>query len=322
MFKSYLKTSVRFLLKNKIFSFINIFGLATGTLCCLYILLYVQNQYSFDKQHKNAASIYRITTDLNLTGDKHHGASSSPPIAPAMKSDFPEVQNFVRVVETDKLGSAEHLLRYQEKSFYETGAFYVDSTYFNIFNYHFVEGRAAHSLDEPYDVVLIKSTADKLFGNQSALGKLVNIDDQWGKHDFKVTGVVDESLGKSHLSANMFINLKSGSAGMGIANDGEWAGNNFLYSYVKLRPDADPKAFEKKLPAFLNKYAGQQIKTLGMQKVLHLQPITEIHTTGGYEVEPTKTTDPKFLYILILIAVLIQVIACINFMNLSTARAS
>jgi putative ABC transport system permease protein len=322
MFKSYLKTSVRFLLKNKTFSFINIFGLATGTLCCLYILLYVQNQYSYDTQHKDVASIFRITTDLNLTGDKHHSASSSPPIAPTLKNDFPEVENFVRVVETDKLGSKEHLLRYQDKSFYETGAFYVDSTFFNIFNYHFVEGQALHSLDEPYDVVLIKSTADKLFGTQNAVGKTININDQWGKHDFKVTGVVDESLGKSHLSANLLINIKSGPTGVGVANDGEWAGNNFLYSYIKLRPDANPIAFEKKLPAFLNKYAGQQMKALGMQKVLHLQAVTQIHTTGGYDLEPTKTTDPKFLFILILIAVMIQVIACINFMNLSTARAS
>jgi putative ABC transport system permease protein len=322
MFKSYLKTSVRFLLKNKTFSFINIFGLATGTLCCLYILLYVQNQYSYDKQHKNVASIFRITTDLNLTGDKHHNAPSSPPIAPALKNDFPEVENFVRVVETDKLGSNEHLLRYQEKSFYETGAFYVDSTYFNIFNYHFVEGQAPHSLDEPYDVVLIKSTADKLFGNQSAIGKVININDQWGKHDFKVTGVIDESLGKSHLQGNMFISMKSGPQGISIANDPDWAGNNFLYSYIKLRPGADPNILEKKLPAFLNKYGAQQMKVLGMHKALHLQPVTQIHTTGGFEVEPTKTADPKFLFILILIAVLIQVIACINFMNLSTARAS
>jgi putative ABC transport system permease protein len=309
-------------LKNKTFSFINIFGLATGTLCCLYILLYVQNQYSYDKQHKNVASIFRITTDLNLTGDKHHNAPSSPPIAPALKNDFPEVENFVRVVETDKLGSNEHLLRYQEKSFYETGAFYVDSTYFNIFNYHFVEGQAPHSLDEPYDVVLIKSTANKLFGNQSAIGKVININDQWGKHDFKVTGVIDESLGKSHLQGNMFISMKSGPQGISIANDPDWAGNNFLYSYIKLRPGADPNTLEKKLPAFLNKYGAQQMKALGMHKALHLQPVTQIHTTGGFEVEPTKTADPKFLFILILIAVLIQVIACINFMNLSTARAS
>jgi len=322
MFKSYLKTAFRFLLKNKTFSAINIFGLAAGTLCCLYILLYVQEQYSYDKQHKDAKSIYRLTTDLELTGDKHHGGASSPPISPAIKSNFPEVLDYTRVVETDKLGAKEHLLRYKEQSFYEEGAYYVDSTFFNIFNYHFVEGKAPHALDEPYSIVLLKPTADKLFGHEEAVGKMININDGWGKHDFRVTGVVDESLGKSHLQANMFITMKSGDSGNGIANNHEWAGNNFLFAYLKLRPGADAKALEKKLPAFLQKNAGQEMKSMGMTKVLHLQPVTSIHTTGGYEIEPTKTTDPSFLLILVLIAVMIQVVACINFMNLSTARAS
>jgi len=322
MLKSYLKTALRFLLKNKTFSFINIFGLATGTLCCLYILLYVQQQYSYDKQHKNVNSIYRLTTDLELTGDKHHGAASSPPIAPAMKANFPEVLNYTRVVKTEILGAKEHLLRYKEQSFYETGALYVDSTFFDVLSYNFVEGKAPHVLDNPYDIVLLKSTADKLFGRESAVGKVINIDDSYGKHDFKVTGVIDESLGKSHLEGNMFINMKSGPQGVSIANDDEWAGNNFLYSYLKLRPGADVKALEKKLPALLLKNAGPAMKSTGMTKTLHLQSITSIHTTGGYDVEPTKTSDPSFLFILVLIAVLIQVIACINFMNLSTARAS
>ncbi|MDB5124335.1 MAG: hypothetical protein JWP94_2464 [Mucilaginibacter sp.] len=322
MLKSYLKTAFRFLLKNKTFSFINIFGLAAGTLCCLYILLYVQEQYSYDKQHKNVNNIYRITTDLALTGDKHHGAASSPPIAPAIKRDFPEVQKYTRVVKTDMLGAKQHLLRYKEQSFYETGALYVDSTYFDIFSYHFVEGHAAHALNEPYSVVLLKPTAVKLFGNDNAVGKFVNINDSYGKHDFKVTGVVDQSLGKSHLEGNMFISMKSGNTGNSIANDPEWAGNNFLFSYIVLRPDANPKTLEKKFSAFLKKYAGPQMKQLGMQKELHLQSVRSIHTTGGFDVEPTKTADPSFLFMLILIAVLIQVIACINFMNLSTARAS
>jgi len=322
MIKSYLKTALRFLLKNKTFSLINIFGLAAGTLCCLYILLYVQQQYSYDKQHKDAKDVYRITTDLVLTGDHHHSGASSPPITPAMRRDFPEVQNYTRVVSTDILGAKQHLLRYKEQSFYETGALYVDSTFFDIFNYKFVEGHPEHALDEPYDMVLLKSTADKLFGHESAVGKMVNIDDAYGKHDFKVTGVVDESLGKSHIAGNMFITMKSGPVGKSLSGITEWAGNNFLFAYVKLRPDADALALERKLPAFLNKYAADRLKALGMQKQLHLQHVTGIHTTSGYEIEPTKTTNPLFLLILVLIAVLIQVIACINFMNLSTARAS
>src|ERR1700761_5630395 len=98
MIRSYLKTAVRFLLKNKTFSFINIIGLATGTLCCLYILLYVQDQYSYDKQHKNVNDVYRVTTTLQLPGDNHKNATCSPPIVPAIKHDFPEVEQYTRAV--------------------------------------------------------------------------------------------------------------------------------------------------------------------------------------------------------------------------------
>ena len=151
---------------------------------------------------------------------------------------------------------------------------------------------------------------------------MIEIDDDNGKHDFKVTGVVDESLGKSNIEANMFITMNSGGVGEYVRQNTMWAGNNFTNSFIKLHPNADAAALEKKLPAFLLKYGADQLKQLGMEKRLHLQPIGSIHTTTGYEVEMTKTVDPSFLNILILIAVLIQVIACINFMNLSTARAS
>ena len=113
MIRSYLKTAVRFLLKNKSFSFINIFGLAVGTLCCLYILLYVQDQYSYDKHHKDAKDIYRVNSDLALTGDRHNNATASPPIAPAIKRDFPEVLQFTRHVGI----GGKNLLKYKEKSF-------------------------------------------------------------------------------------------------------------------------------------------------------------------------------------------------------------
>lgn len=310
------------MLKNKTFSLINIIGLATGTLCCLYILLYVQDQYSYDKQHKDVKDIYRITTTLELTGDKHNSATSSPPIVPAMKSDFGEVVQFARLVTTDGFGAKQHLLRYKEKSFYQQNAVYVDSTFFDVFNFHFVSGNANKVLAEPYTIVLLKPVADKLFGSENAVGKMISIDNSFGKHDFKVTGVIDESAGQSHIKASMFLAMNSGGLGQYVRQNSNWAGNNFLYAYVKLRPDASAAALEKKLPEFLNKYGADQLKAIGMKKALHLQPVTTIHTTPGHEHELTKTLDPAFLYIMILVAVLIQVVACINFMNLSTARAS
>jgi len=322
MLKSYLKTAWRFLLKNKTFSLINIIGLATGTLCCLYILLYVQDQYSYDKQHKDVKDIYRITTTLELTGDKHDGAASSPPIAPAMKNDFGEVLQFTRLVTTEGFGAKQHLLRYKEKSFYQQNAAYVDSTFFDVFNFHFVSGNVNKVLAEPYSLVLMKPVADKLFGTEDPIGKMISIDNSFGKHDFKVTGVIDESAGQSHIKVSMFMAMNSGGLGQYVRQNTAWAGNNFLYAYVKLRPDASAAALEKKLPEFLNKYGADQLKAIGMKKALHLQPVTTIHTTPGHEHELTKTLDPAFLYIMILVAVLIQVVACINFMNLSTARAS
>ncbi|MBS1533180.1 MAG: ABC transporter permease [Bacteroidetes bacterium] len=323
MIKSYLKTTARFMLKNKTFSFINIIGLATGTLCCLYILLYVQDQYSYDKHHKNAENIYRVDGDLYINGDMHHHSQTSPPVAPAIKRDFPEVVQFARLIPTDELGNKKNILKYREKSFYETGFVYVDSTFFDMLSYHFVYGENNRDLlSQPYSMVLTKPVSDRIFGNEYPIGKVITIDNGYGKHDFKVTGVVDNSLGKSSVEENIFVTMRSGGFGSFTANANFWAGGNYCVSYIKLRPGASAAALERKLPAFLQKYGAQQLKLLGMRKVLHLQPITSIHTTTGYEAELSKTISPTLLTILALIAIMIQLIACINFMNLSTARAS
>ena len=320
MFKNYLKTSLRFLLKNKTYSFINIFGLALGTLCCVYIILYVTDQYSYDRHQPDAKNIYRVVTDLTLPGDTHHGATTSPPIVPTMKKDFGEVLQYTRLSST--LGVSKNLLKYREKSFYEVDGMYADSTFFDIFSYHFLYGNPANALKERYSVVLTEPVYSKLFGKEDPLGKMITIENGYGKYDFKVMGVIDESFGKTVVNGNFFMTMHSGGMGEYTATTDAWAGNNYTASFVKLRRDASAAALEKKLPAFLNKYGGEQMKSMGMTKQLHLQPLLSIHTTSEYEHEMTKTVSVSFLNIMILIAVLIQVIACINFMNLSTARAS
>ncbi len=320
MLRNYLKTSFRFLLKNKTYSFINIFGLALGTLCCVYLILYVTDQYSYDKHQPDAKNIYRITTKTELAGDKHYGGASSPPIAPAMKRDFAEVLQYTRVVST--LGVSKSLMTYKEKSFYENDALYVDSTFFQLFNYHFIYGNPSNALNAPYTIVLQKSVADKLFGSEDPTGKTITIENNYGKDNFKVTGVVDQSLGKTQIKGNMFLSMNSGGMGSYTYSNTMWAGNNYAYSYVELRPDANVSAFEKKLPAFLNKYGADQLRSLGLKKELQLQRLLDVQTTGGLDHNMIPAISTSFLYIMILIAVLIQVIACINFMNLSTARAS
>lgn len=320
MLQSYLKTALRFLRKNRTFSLINLIGLALGTLCCLYIMLYVKDQYSYDRQFDHAADIYRITSELATNGDRHNMATSSPPIAPAMKTDFPEVLHFTRAIPT--LGAEEHLLVYKQKLFYEKDALLVDSTFFDVFNFHFSAGNAAHALSAPNSIVLSLPVAARLFGDENPIGKAITIHDSWGNTIFTVTGVVDESLVKSSLQANLFIKMNPGGFGGSMLTNNTWTGNNFAYSYVKLAPGTSPEALEKKLPAFLDKYGAQQFKSDGMTKVLHLQPIRSIHTSNQYDVDQGHPVSTSFLHILVLIAVLIQVIACINFMNLSTAKAS
>ena len=320
MIKNYLTIAFRTLLKNRTYSLINAIGLSVGTLCCLYILMFVTNQYGYDKHHTKTKNIYRVTSTLTASGEKHQMATCSPIIAPALKSDFPEIEQFTRVIPTIDVG--RHLLHYQEKSIYEKDAFFVDSTFFNVFTYHFVYGNPMAALVEPYSVVLLQPMAEKLFGETDPTGKTIEIDNAYGNHDFKVTGVVDESLGNTHIPARMFFTMNSGGIGNVVRHSNTWASQNFTYTYIKLNANTDAAAFERKLPAFLDKYGREDLKARGMEKQLHLQPINSIHTTSGYEADIAVPVSASFLNILLLIALLIQIIACINFMNLATARAS
>jgi putative ABC transport system permease protein len=320
MLQSYLKTAIRFLRKNRAFSVINVAGLAIGTLCCLYIILYVKDQFSYDQQFDHARDIFRVTTELKVSGDHHMMASTSPPIAPAMKKDFPEVLQFTRAIPT--LGAEEHLLTYGERSFYVKDAFLVDSGFFDIFNFRFSAGHAGRVLSTPNSIVLSAPVSKELFGDENPIGKSITMSDTWGINVFSVTGVVDESLVKSSLHANLFIKMNPGGFGGAFLKNNVWTGNNYSYSYVKLVPGASAAPIENKLPGLLKKFGEDQFKGLGMTKTLHLQPIGSIHTSTQYDTEHGNTVSRSFLHILILIAVFIQVIACINFMNLSTAKAS
>lgn len=318
MFKSYLRSSFRFLLKNKTFTAINIFGLATGTLCCLYILCYVNGHLHYDRHHADAGDIYRVNSDIVFSGSQRAMATASPPIAPAMKEDFGEILQYTRVIPT--LGVGQHLLRYKGNTYYESQALLTDSTFFDIFSYHFVYGHPKTAFKEPYTVVLRDDVARKLFGRQDPVGQLVELDNAWEKRPLKVTGVFDESMGATHLEAGMFICVNG--YGEGLAGIDTWGGNNFTYSYIKLNPHASAAALQRKLPDFLEKHGGQELKEAGMQKTLLLQPLSQIHTTAGLGAETGHPVNRTFLYVLMAIAILVQVIACINFMNLSTARAA
>lgn len=322
MFRNYLLVAYRTLKRNKTFSFINFLGLTIGTICFLYILLYVRYHRNFDRHHSQIDLLYRIISDLDLANDGEvlHMATCSPPIAPGLQEDYPEVEMVTRACSHPSL--EQNLIRIGEKVFYEKKGLYVDSTFFRMFDYHFIEGDPTTALNEPYTMVISSRLAAKLFDKSSALGEVINIGGGGSEQPFKIMGVYDDALGESHLMPEFFIAMNSGGIGQFIRTNNSWAGNNFIYGYVKLRPGTDPVALEAKLPAFLLAHGADQLRQLGMKKALHLQPVKEIHTGSGLNADMADNTSATFLNILLIIAGFIQLVACINFMNLTTARST
>ena len=318
MFKNYLITSLRFLAKNKAFTLLNIVGLTIGTLCCVYILLYVRDQYSYDRHFTAADRIYRVVYHTEGVGEGHYLAATSPPVAKALATEFSNEITATRVIPT--IGSDEHLLIYNNKGIYEKDACLVDDNFFRIFDFHFLEGDPDAALTGPNAVVLQKRLADKLFGDDDPIGKNIVIQNSDGDNGFVVKGVIDESQSdgenKSSIHANIFFSINSGGFGHHFNSDNQWSDHNYVYTFVKLKPGESAKTLEANLPGFLGRHTNSRVGDL------KLQPLTSIHTTSGYAAEMSKTVSGFFLAVLFAIAAMIQLIACINFMNLATARAS
>jgi putative ABC transport system permease protein len=316
MFKSYWKTSLRFLANNKGFSLLNIVGLSIGTLCCIYILLYVKDQYSYDRYFSHADNTYRVISRVKSEGS----ASIAPAVGAALAGEFSDMLVSTRVIPT--IGADEHLVVGGNAVFYEKDAYLVDSNFFDLFDFHFVAGDPEHAFTGPNSIVLLKSVADKLFNKDGIIGTSIQLWDSYGEQTYKVSGVVDETGGKSSIHANMFIRMNPSGAYGSYFTDNHWLDHNFTYTFIRLKPGVEAGEVEKKLPAFFNGHTEGQTGSMEAKEELQLQPIREIHTTGGLGSEMSRTVSGFFLAILIGIAALIQIIACINFMNLSTARAS
>lgn len=316
MLRNNLKLILRQFWQNKTFSLINILGLTLGTACCLYILFYAMEQYQYDKHQKDLDSLYRIVTDLGRENGTWRTATLSPPIAPAMAEDFAEVETWTRVVGMPDV--SQQILRWNNTSFYETKGYYVDSAFFQVFTYQWLEGNPENALNEPYTVVLTRSVAEKLFGRRSAVGESIRI----SNNEFRVTGVVDPDPNPSHLRGHYYMSLNSGGIGEYVSTNNTWSGNNFIHGYVKLKPQVAVAALEERLPAFLEQHGGDQLRDMGMEKSLSLEPVRDIHLFSERENQVEATVNSSLLYILLTIAGFIQFLACINFMNLTTARST
>lgn len=311
MFKNYLKIAYRNLIKHKSYSLINIFGLSLGITCCILILAYIGYELSYDSYHKNADSIYRIASKRTTMGRTQEFAVSPGPAGPTMIKDFPEVIDAVRFMPTVKRAFA-----YGDKKFFETGVLYADQSVFKVFSYELIEGDLETALEAPFTMVITLETAQKYFGNESPMGKIVKWDNNF---DYRITGVVKSPPPNSHFTFNVlasFSTLIRYDPRLGSS----W--NTSYQTYLLLQENTDPKELEQKMEGFNEKYLGPILKERGIELETYLQPLTSIHMHSHLERELGANSDIRIIYAFSAIAIVILLIACINFMNLSTARSA
>ncbi|MGZ5133751.1 MAG: ABC transporter permease [Flavitalea sp.] len=326
MLKNYLKVAWRNVMKNKTFSFINVFGLSIGLTCCLLIAIYLHNELSYDSYHKNITQLYQLGTTFVKNGKDDRTANTPAPMAKAMQLEFPEIIETTRLLAT--FSEDKTLLQYtppgsELKSLYESRGFLADSTFFRMFSYDFKEGDPATALLQPNTVVLSTEIASKIFGNQPALNKVIHISSATnGEYDFRVTGVFKPNDIPSHIDGRFFMSIPGGRMAEYIRQRNDLASNNMFNTYFLLAPGTNVKHLESKFPAFIEKHAGKDLKAMGFYKKQFLTPVKDVHLQSDIKMNITPPGSVTYLYILGSIALFTLLIACINFMNLSTARSS
>ncbi|MBS7564812.1 ABC transporter permease [Mucilaginibacter sp. Bleaf8] len=310
MFKNYITIAWRNLMKSKVFSFINIFGLTIGITVCMMIFLLVENEFSMDRFHHNGDQIYRVMRHFNTDGKQSDVAYLSGLYAPALLNDYKgEVEKAIRVNPTD------NLITIGTNSFHEKKVLDTDPEFFSFFSFPLITGNKATALANPQSVVLTETTAKKYFGSVSnALGKTITVDKAL---PLTVTAVAKDVPGNSHLDFNLVIPLEN-------YKDRSWMTswiNNGIYTYVQLAPATTKAQLEKQLPQFMDKYMGALLKETGFHFGLSLIPLKKIYFENA-SFDSAKHGDKTMVYVFLSIAILILLIACINFMNLSTIRAT
>ena len=308
MIKNYFKIAWRNLAKNKVFSLINIFGLTVGITVCMMIFLFIMNEFSVDNFHANEKNIYRVMRGFKEEGKSREVAYLSGPYSPALLTDFPEIKKSVRV---DPSGG---LISFGNKAFNEKKIYVTDPGFFTMFTFPLIRGNAENVLANPGDVVLTETTAKKYFGSaDNAMGKMIRLNKEF---PLRVTGIAKDVPSNSHLDFDIVMQ-NSYYISRGYYNT--WI-NNGLYTYIELDPKVSEAQIEKRLPQFMEKYMGSDMRKFGMNFTLSLTPLKDIYFDKD-AFDSVKHGDKAVIYIFLSIAILILIIACINFMNLSTIRA-
>jgi len=322
MFRNYFTIAFRNLRKHSFYTLINVLGLAVGIASCLIIVAYVLNELSFDKQHKDADRIYRVDAEIKF-GPNHLRLAISPaPLADAFRHDFPEVESIGRFWNDGSM-----LVKRVDQNIKETNAIFADSSIFSVFTIPFLQGNPKLALRDPFTMVISKRAAEKYFPNEDPLNQTLILEN---KDAYKVVGVYEDMPANSHIQFDLLLALVS----TPYNQDGQWLSNNFP-TYLKLRPGADPKELEAKFPQMVDKYCGPQAKmALGGEFTMEqfratgnildykLRPLADIHLHSDMMGELGVNSDITYIYLFGAIALFILIIACINFMNLSTARSA
>jgi len=310
MFKNYLLLALRNLRKQKVFTIINIAGLTVGIISCLMIFLFVQHEFSYDNFHEEGKHIYRVMRVAERNGSRETIPYLSPPYATALKNDYPDaIRRAVRIMPSGGLVS------YQNTAFTEKRLYYTDADFFELFTFELAKGNKKDVLKEPGNVVLTESTARKYFGDEDPLGKVLTLDKQL---QLKVSGIAKDVPANSHLNFDLVVPISNFSAA-------EWFqvwNNNNLFTYVQLNAATDKNALIQSFPAFMDKYMGAEFAAAGGKTGLGLNPLRDIYFEAAGPWDNVKHGNKNVVYIFMCIAFLILFIACINFMNLATARAT
>jgi len=317
MLRNYLKIAWRNLIHNKVYGLINILGLAIGITTCTLITMYIMDEMSYDMHHANGERIYRIASEVK--GEK--GVAVAAPVAAGLKKDFPEVEQVTRLLRMP--GVEKFLLKDEQtqKKFYETNGYYVDSTFFRLFDYNFRFGDKTTALDQPNSIIISDQVAGKLFGTANPVDKQITVVLPFGENKYTVKGVFESRQNKTHIPAHMFFSMNNNDVGQWVKRQSNWAVNSVFHTYVKLAKSADGDTFEGKLKGFLERNGGADFKAAGFTRTLFIQPLRDIYLRSNYGFEIAPNGNIKYLYVFGSVAFFILFIACINFMNLSTARS-
>jgi len=317
---NYTKTAIRSLRKNKGFTIINILGLALGLATCLLIVLYVADELNYDRYNDKALRIYRVNEDLKLGGNSVKYAVCMAPLAKTLISEYPFVENAARI----KNAGTSHVKK-GTLNISENKVAFADASLFNVFTLPMINGNAASALVEPNSVVITETTANKYFNSTNVVGKTLLFNDNTL---CKVTGVIKDVPKQSHFNFDFFISMSS----FPDSRSTEWLRSDYN-TYVLLKDKSYAKQLESAFPALLQKYSGDQMKSeLKMSYAdfekrgsffrLNLIPLTDIHLKSNISGELSANSTTQYVYIFSLVAIFILLIACVNFMNLSTARSS